>query len=68
MLLKVEGEMIPNIRSSGDNEFHLSQHSADGKECSLPNICMTLPAVPGKDSIREEGFVCTCGFKGLHSL
>lgn len=68
MLLKMEGEMIPNTRCSGNNKFHLSQHRADGKEYSLLNICMAVPAVPGRDNIREEWFVCTCGFKGLHSF
>lgn len=65
MVLKVEGEMNPNLASYGDSELHLSQHSADGKECFFPNICKAVTAVPDRDSIREEWFACACGFKGM---
>lgn len=37
MLLKV-GDLDPNLASSGKSVLCLSQHSADGKECSAHSI------------------------------
>lgn len=67
MLLKVEGEMNPNLASSDESELRLSRHSADGKEGTRYNFCMAMIAVPNRNGIREEWFVWAHGFKGLHS-